>query len=121
MKLSYIELLGKQYPVCLSLTAYEKILEEFCSFEGMANALTSESELEVARSVRTLLPILMQAGKIYAAAIGEQVPPDLPCSPADLIDIRDPAAIRQIFRAVKNDTGRSVEAVPKNGEATPEP
>lgn len=121
MKVTYIKLLDREYPLCFSLSAYEETVEKFGSTENLYAALTSENEAEIVRGLKIILPILMKAGRIYAQAIGEQSPPELPCNPADVMDARDPASLLAIFSAIKNDGSRSVETVPKNGEATPEP
>ena len=53
--------------------------------------------------------------------MGGELPPELPCRPADLIDVRDRSAIAAIVAASLTDTSRTVEIEPKNGDATPDP
>lgn len=117
MKVSYIELLGKQYPMCFSLTAATEMDEAFGGIETMADRIQKGSLAQKAAAINKALEILMKAGRTYASLNGMEVPDPLPCSPADLIDVTDGAAVRSIFSAIANDTEREVETVPKNAEA----
>lgn len=119
MKVSYVEFLGQKHPLCFSLAASEKILGEFGSLEAMSDAITGDDLAEKVRALDRVLQILMKAGRIYASACGEDLPPELPCRPADLIDVRDPKATRAIFDVMKSDTERTVEAEVKNAGPTP--
>ena len=121
MKVTYIKLLDREYPLCFSLSAYEETVEKFGSTENLYAALTSENEAEIVRGLKIILPILMKAGRIYVQAIGKQAPPELPCNPTDVMDARDPASLLAVCSALITDGRRGVETVPKNGEATPEP
>lgn len=118
MKISYIELLGERHPLCLSLSASEELSEAFDGMENMGKALESKDLAVVARAVNTVLTILMRAGRIYVKAVGGELPPELPCRPADVLDMRDGSAIKAIFSAIQSDSSREVEVQTKNGEAT---
>lgn len=118
MKVTYVEFLGQNHPLCFSLAASEKILEEFKSLDAMSDAITGDDLANKVHAIDRVLQILMEAGRIYASACGEDLPPELPCRPADLIDVRDPKATHAIFDVMKADTDRTVEAEGKNGEAT---
>ena len=118
MKVNYIELLGQRHPLCLSLSAAEALSEAFGSLEKMGELLDSQDVSRMAKAVDTILTILLKAGRIYAGALGEELPPELPCRPADLIDVRDQAAVQAILSAMKADTERTVEVEGKNAEAT---
>ena len=120
MKLSYVEFLGQKHPICFSLAASEELVEAFGSMEDFADALDGKDLAQTARAVDKTFQILLKAGRIYASAIGEELPPELPCRPADLIDVRDKDAISSIFEAVQADTKRTVETESKNGEAAPD-
>ena len=121
MKVSYVEFLGQKHPICFSLAASEQLVEAFGSMEQFANELDGGDLAKTARAVDITFQILLKAGRVYASAIGEELPPELPCRPADLIDVRDKSAIAAIFAAIRSDTSRTVEVEPKNGEATPGP
>lgn len=121
MKVTYVEFLGQKHPLCFSLAASEKILEEFGSLESMSQAITGEDVPRKVHALDRVLQILMKAGRIYVSACGEDLPPELPCRPADLIDVRDPQAVAAIFAVMRSDTERTVEAEAKNGEPTPDP
>ena len=121
MKISTIELLGKQYPMCFSLTAAAEMDEAFGGLETLSEQLTSNRIGMVARTVNTALEILLKAGRTYAALNGMEVPDPLPCAPADLIDIRDGKAVKAILSAISGDTEREVETEVPNGEAAQSP
>ena len=112
MKVTYVEFLGQKHPLCFSLAASEKILD------AMSDAITGDDLANKVHAIDRVLQILMKAGRIYASACGEDLPPELPCRPADLIDVRDPKATQAIFDVMRSDTERTVEAEGKNGEAT---
>lgn len=116
MKVSYVEFLGQKHPLCFSLAASEKILEEFKSLDAMSDAITGDDLANKVHAIDRVLQILMKAGRIYASACGEDLPPELPCRPADLIDVRDPKTTHAIFDVMKADTDRTVEAEGKNGK-----
>lgn len=123
MKMSYIELAGKKHPLRLSLGASEKISDEFGSLDSMQKSLLNKdiSQGDTIRIIDRVLTILMEAGRIYASACGDELPPELTCRPVDLIDASDPAAIQAIISAMKDDTDRTVETEVKNVEATQTP
>lgn len=119
MRMTYINLLGCRHPLCFSLAAYEEVLSTFGSMENLYAALTSENLAEIIHGLDELLPILMKAGRIYAAEIGEQLPPELKCKPLDVLDASDPLVLGTVISAIQKGTSRSVEIAQKNGEATP--
>ena len=120
MRVSYIELLGEQHPMCFSLAASEELSAEFGGLEKMQNALESRDIAQVANAVDKVLSCLLKAGRTYVGATGGKPPAELPCRPADLIDVTDGEAVKAIFTAISNDTSRTVETKGKNGKATPE-
>ena len=119
MKISYIELLGKKYPLCFSLAASEKISDEFGSMEKMTKSLKSNDFGTMAKTVDAVLTALMDAGQIYCRMANIECPPPLECRPADLIDLSDPTAIQAIFEAMAVGNEREVEVVSKNAKTTP--
>ena len=118
MKVSYIELLGKRYPMCFSLTAAAEMDEAFGGLDALSDRMQTGSLVQQAKVISKALEILMKAGRIYASACGMEVPEPLPCTPADLLDVTDGTAVKAIFSSISGDTEREVETVPKNGEAT---
>lgn len=118
MKVSYIELLGEKHPLCFSLAASEALSDEFGSLENMNKEITSGDIGKVAHAVDTLLTALLKAGRIYVSATGGELPKELPCRPADIIDVTDKTAIEAMFEAIRSDSTRTVEARPKNADAT---
>jgi len=86
MKVTYIELLGERHPLCFSLAASEALDESFGGLDRMTQALSSGSLSQTAKAVDTVLQILMKAGRVYCGARGDELPPPLPCRPADLLE-----------------------------------
>lgn len=119
MRTTYIELLGQRHPLCFSLAASQELDDAFGGLERMQEALASGRLSQAAAAVDTALSILLRAGRTYAAAMGEDLPPELPCRPAEAIDASSGAAIRTIFSAITGDAEREVETAPKKEEAAP--
>lgn len=118
MQLTYIELLGKKHPLCFSLGAAEELTERFGSIEKLDEEIGSKDVGRIAKATNTLLEILLKAGRIYASAMGEDLPEPLPCRPADVIDVRDKTVLANAMAAIRGDTKREVETESKNMEAT---
>lgn len=116
MKVSYITLLDREYPLCFSLTASQELSDAFGGLDKMTKDLTGKDMGKMVKAVNTTLGILMKAGRIYSEAIGREVPEALPCQPCDVIDMTDPESIKAIFAAINGDTERSVET--KNAKTT---
>ena len=116
MKVSYVEFLGQKHPLCFSLAASEKILEAFKSLENMSDAITGDDLANKVHAIDRVLQILMKAGRIYASACGEDLPPELPCRPAALIDVRDPKPPQAIVAVTRSASGRTVGAAGTNGK-----
>lgn len=105
MKLSFIEIGGEKRPVCFSLSAIEAIEDEFGSLDGMREALTAGK----VSAINKVLETMLRAGRAYCEGTGTECPPPLKCRPGDLIDATDTEIVAQIFSAMTNDTGRTVE------------
>lgn len=118
MKVTYIELLGKKHPLCFSLGAAEALVGEFGSMENLDKEIGSKDVGRIAKATNTLLEILLKAGRIYAGAMGDELPDELPCRPADVIDVRDKNVLADAMAAIRGDTAREVETDSKNMEAT---
>lgn len=121
MRISYIELLGKKYPLCFSLAASGKLSEAFGDLDKMQEKLSGGNVADIAKTVDTMLDILMEAGRIYCKISNIETPEKLPCNPSDVIDLSNPAALTAIFSAISTGNEREVEvADSKNTEAAPE-
>jgi len=114
MKVSYIELLGRKYPLCFSLAASQKISDEFGGMDKMQEALGSGDIGKMAHAVDVVLSTLMDAGQIYCRMANMECPEPLSCRPADVIDLSDPEAIKTIFAAMAVGSERDVEVASKN-------
>ena len=53
-----------------------------------------------------------------AAAMGEQLPPELPCRVVDVISLDDKREIITAYRTITRDSRRDVEVAAKKQEAT---
>lgn len=118
MKVTYIELLGKQHPLCFSLAASEKLDEAFGDLDRMQAELFSGNVKRVVKAADTILQVLLNAGRIYMSACGEPLPDPLPCRPADVIDVADQSAINAIWASIRDDSKQEVATETKNAEAT---
>lgn len=118
MKMGYVTLLGKKYPLCFSLTATEEIVEKFGSIEAMQEKLTSKNVGDIIRTTNDVLDILMRAGRKYAKAAGDDVPEELPGRPADFIGVGDREAMSSILEVMGMHSAQSVQTEGKNAEAT---
>ena len=119
MKVSYIELAGRKYPMCLSLGAAAALEDTFGDLTKMGEALTQGSIRDKTAAVNDVLRILIAAGRTYVLAEGGEVPELLNCAPSDVLDVTSGAAVKAIFSTITGDTKREVEAEPKKAEAAP--
>ena len=115
MKISYINLMGYDYPLCWSLAATRKLTEKFGSIEKAQEEMSKNS----VGAICDILDILIEAGVKFCSVTGTDCPPPLPCSAADLIDLSDVEGISTIFKAMSAGNEREVEVVEKNLKATP--
>lgn len=123
--MQYIELAGVKHPMVMSLAAAKALTEKFGGLDQMGKALAGEggedggnSIIQTVDTLDTVLEILMKAGRVYAAAVGEELPPPLTCGPSELIDVRNNNAVQAILDTMTADADRTVKTVAKNGEAT---
>lgn len=113
MRTSTIELLGRTYPLCFSLTAAREMDSAFGGLESLYQRIQSGSPVQRASAINQALEILLKAGRIYVSARDGDLPEAPPRPPTDLLDMTDGTAIQAIFSTIANDTDREVEAVPK--------
>lgn len=118
MKLGYLELMGRKHPMCFSYAAAAELEEAFGSLEEMEAQVFDDKLSVCVPATNTLLEVLMKAGRIYAQAMGEELPPALPCRAVDLIPANDKNAIRAVFATITGDARREVEVKAKNAPAT---
>lgn len=118
MKLGYVELLGQKHPMCFSYTAMAELEEHFGSLEAMEEQLGAEKLSIYVPAVNALLETLMRAGRIYASAIGEELPPPLTCKVVDVISLEDKREIITAYRTITGHSKREVEVAAKKQEAT---
>lgn len=123
MRVVYLSLGGKKYPMCMSLTSFERIEEEFGDLDQMLEALTDSSSgglAVVIRAAETALGIFLDAGRIYAASKGETVPPLPDCRITDLLGMDDLNFSDLISSVISSSTEREVEAEPSKKEGATE-
>ena len=105
MRLSYITLGEEKRPVCFSLSAIEKIQEEFGGLDQMRAELTDGKISAIIK----VIDIMLAAGEAYCRGMDLPCPPPLKCRPGDLIDVSDNEIVHDIFAAMSNDAKRTVE------------
>ena len=122
MRISYIELkAGERHPLCFSLSATERLIDEFGDLDKMRKAITETGSLsDQIKSIDIVLTVLLEAGRNYCKEMGIEMPPAIKCRPADLIDITDPAAVQAIFSTISTNSEREVEASAKKQAPTEE-
>lgn len=126
----YVELYGRQYPLCLTVLAHEKICKEWGGLEQMAKAMDTEGEQAIPITAK-LLHILMEGGaaRVKALAWMEGIDaPELPKVPAaetlsGLLVLEDVSMLQnKVFEAIRASRAATVEAEPpkegKNAETT---
>lgn len=121
MKLGYIRLMDREYPLCFSYRAAQAVEEAFGSLEAMAEQVEHEKLSVSVPATDTMLGILMEAGRVYTEANGGEVPPPIKCRPSDLLPANNIRELRKAFACIVNDSEREVEVEEepgKNGEAT---
>lgn len=118
MKLGYLELLGQKHPMCFSYAAMAELEESFGSLTAMEEQLDSDKLTVYVPAVNTLLETLLRAGRVYATAMGEELPPALPCRVVDVISIDDKREVLTAYKVITQDSRREVEVQAKNAAAT---
>ena len=120
MELQYIELLGEKQPMCFSMTAAQNLTRKFGSIEEMGEQLMNDDVSIRRDAINDALTELICAGRTYARAKGDPLPPELPCAVADVIDPETVPYVIKILSVLKRDSAREVEIgeTGKNGGAT---
>lgn len=121
MELHYIELLGDKQPMCFSMTAAQNLTRHFGSIEEMGEQLMNEDVSIRRDAINDALAELIRAGRAYAKAKGDPLPPELPCAVADVVGPETVPLVTLILNVLKRDSAREVEIeeTGKNGGATP--
>lgn len=121
---SYIDLYGKRYPLCLTVSAQERITQTFGGLGKMAAAMDENGEVAVG-ALADLMHILMCGGRDRAAALawmaGEEAEaaPQIPeCAILKgLLTLEDIKQYQgQLFEAIRLSSGQEVEVDPEKGK-----
>lgn len=127
-RMQYVDILGKQYPLCFTISAQEQVNKEFGGLSKMFDAIKGDADAAPS-AVTDLLHILMVGGaaRVKALAWMEGETPDLPKLPPrevlkELVTMGDVAALKEnVFFAIRRSMERTVEVAPespKNAETT---
>lgn len=74
-KLTYINIVGKNYPLSFSLGASKRLVEKFGSFEKMEKALNKNgSDLEKMETISYILELLIAQGCAYKNHFEKDIP-----------------------------------------------
>ena len=117
MNLSYISLRGERHPLCYNLLAVEEICDEFGSLDGMSEAINSNDQGKMISAVGKVLKALMDGGRAYCQEMDIELPRPIR-NPSALIDVTDPETVKAVFTTITAGKETTVEATPKNAEAT---
>lgn len=108
--------------MALSMSAIERIEEEFGGIEKMSEALVYNESLgfsSLIQSMERAFEIVLEAGRVLAVCQGGDVPEKLPARIADFMGIAE--AQQLIGEVIQAGSAREVEAEPsKKGGATAE-
>lgn len=120
MNIKTIELLGEQHPLCFSMTAAQNLTEKFGSLQAMGEQLMSDDVSIRREAINDALMELLRAGRVYAKAKGENIPPEIPCKVADILPPDTATPVALIVSVMAADAKREVEVEGgrKNAEAT---
>ena len=113
MKIHYIDLIGKKYPLVFSATAQENLKNYFGGVD------TADSGFGI-QNINGALEILLDAGRLYCNLMGIDIPEPLPCKPSDVLDITELTELVTLIKDVITE-GQKQEvevAEPKNAEVT---
>lgn len=126
MEFVYINLAGREYPLCYSWRASKLLREKFGSMDAMSDALHGKGEkgekkiVASADAINYVLKILLEAGRIAAKEMGNDVPEQIKAEPIDLIHGMDASPILKIYETITAHSRRTVEAEAKNAGAAQE-
>ncbi len=118
-KTGYIELAGQKHPIRLTLRAVKELNAKFGDLSKLGEKLSNSADMDtLLDTLNETLKILIKAGRCYESILGTDLPPKLPCDPIDVLDTDAAKAVGAVLAAMRGDTEREVETVPKNAEAT---
>ncbi|MBQ8579347.1 MAG: hypothetical protein IJ448_01480 [Oscillospiraceae bacterium] len=130
-RITYATICGKDYPLCLTVAAEQKIIDTFGGLEAMANRMT-EGEMGIPMTAQ-LAHILLEGGNKRVKALawmeGEEADTrDVPPLEVlmDVLDLKDANELgSKLFEAIRVSRGVTVEVAEdaeegKNGETTQE-
>ena len=120
MELRHIELLGEKHPLCFSMSAAQNLTRHFGSMEEMGEQILNEDVSVRRAAVVDVLTEMIRAGRVYAKAMGYDVPRQIPCDIADIIEPDTVPLVGLILSVLRRDSSRDVEieGAGKNGGAT---
>lgn len=130
-RISYTEICGKEFPLCLTVAAEQKIIDRFGGLQQMAEAMDNgEAGIPV---IANLAHILLEGGAARVKALAwmegkESNAPEVPKLELlqELLDLKDATDLApQLFAAIKVSRGVTVETQEeenkgKNAETTQE-
>ena len=120
MNLKMIELLGEQHPLCFSMTVAQNLTRHFGSMEQFGEQLMHEDATIRRDAVCDALTELLKAGRIYAKAMGEPLPKEIPCQVSDILRPETAPLVALIVSVMQSGAKREVETEDsgKNAVAT---
>ena len=120
MELRYIELLGEKHPLCFSMSAAQNLTRHFGSMEEMGEQIMNEDVSVRRAAVVDVIAEMIRSGRVYAKAMGYDVPNPIPCDIADILEPDTVPLVGLILSVLRRDSSRDVEieGAGKNGGAT---
>ena len=120
MELRHIELLGEKHPLCFSMSAAQNLTRHFGSMEEMGEQIMNDDVSVRRAAVVDVLSEMIRAGRVYAKAMGYDVPKPIPCDIADILEPDTVPLVGLILSVLRRDSSRDIEieGAGKNGGAT---
>lgn len=112
MNVSKINIGKEEFPLVMSMSAIEEILEAFGSMDEMTKRMDSDDTLVQLKTIDRLLVILINAGIRYCKAVGLPTPEELAFDPADVLDIQSQEIITSIKGAMISSQKTTIKAKP---------
>lgn len=113
MRVTYINLLGEEHPLCFSFSAIEEITDKFGGMSEMQEVLFSDDLGKQMKAVGQLLAILLKAGRRHAKLVGLPLPKEIEGDITDLLGVSEVAtALTKVVETTSNDSSQEIDAKP---------
>ena len=112
--MKYLEIFDKKFPVSFPGAAWQRAADTFgVDITELGAKLDSEPTKQKIEDMNEIIKIAVESAQGALRFFGQDPGEDLPCEPKDVLDLSEMiAAVSVIFGVMKEDSKRTVEAVP---------